>query len=406
MRAPIHDSTADNASGFLGDTEQRQVALTDKLPDGGKKKLLALDGGGIRGLITLGFLAEIESLLRVRTGAGEDFVLADYFDYVAGTSTGAVIATAISMGMSVSEITDFYQNSGEAMFDKASLLTRLTRSRYEDEALAETLRQIVVDRLGNANATLGDPGLRTLLMMVMRNVTTDSPWPVSNNPQAKYNDPELDDSNLMLPLWQLVRASTAAPVYFPPETVTLGKRTFVFVDGAVTMYNNPAFQLFLMATLEPYRLGWTASEERMLLVSLGSGVAAEAEPDLEAKDLNHVKNIVAIPSALMYGALNEQDLLCRSFGRCRHGAVLDGEVGDMVNAPSVVPGRSEKLFTYMRYNADISREGLDAVGLNQVEPANVSKIDSTEFIGDLSLVGEVNAKEQVRAEHFDGFFAE
>ena len=78
------------------------MALTEKLPDGGKKKLLALDGGGIRGLITLEFLAKMESLLRERTGAGEDFVLADYFDYVAGTSTGAIIASTI-LGRKVAE---------------------------------------------------------------------------------------------------------------------------------------------------------------------------------------------------------------------------------------------------------------------------------------------------------------
>jgi uncharacterized protein len=53
----------------------------------------------------------------------------------------------------------------------------------------------------------------------MRNVTTDSPWPVTNNPYAKYNARNRADRNLDLPLWQLVRASTAAPVYFPPEVV-------------------------------------------------------------------------------------------------------------------------------------------------------------------------------------------
>lgn len=379
------------------------MAVTEKLPAGGKKKLLALDGGGIRGLITLEFLAKMESVLRERTGAGEDFVLADYFDYVAGTSTGAIIASTISMGMSIADITEFYQSSGAAMFDKSSLLTLIRKNIYEDEKLAATLRQIIGERLGNENATLGDPGLRTLLMMVMRNVSTDSPWPLSSNPQAKYNAAEREDSNLKLPLWQLVRASTAAPIYFPPETVDIGDQRFVFVDGGVTTYNNPAFQLFLMATLEPYKLQWTATEERMLIVSVGTGAAAGAEPDLEAKDLGHAKNIVAIPGALMYAALNEQDTLCRAFGRCRYGARLDGEIGDLMDAPSIVPGQASKLFTYMRYNADISREGLDAVGLSDVDPGNVSKLDSVKFMDDLTRVGRVNAERQIEADHFEGF---
>jgi uncharacterized protein len=62
----------------------------------GPRKLLALDGGGIRGVITIEVLAEIESLLRKKTGP--KVVLADDFDYVAGTSTGAIIATCISLG--------------------------------------------------------------------------------------------------------------------------------------------------------------------------------------------------------------------------------------------------------------------------------------------------------------------
>ena len=76
-----------------------------------------------------------------------------------------------------------------------------------------------------AETKLGSDQLQTLLMIVLRNATTDSPWPVSNNPYAKYNDPTRPDCNLELPLWQLVRASTAAPTYFPPEVVRIGRRS-------------------------------------------------------------------------------------------------------------------------------------------------------------------------------------
>jgi patatin-like phospholipase/acyl hydrolase len=105
-------------------------------------------------------------------------------------------------------------------------------------------------------SSLGSEYLRTLLMVVLRNATTDSPWPVSNNPAAKYNAPDRKDCNLNIPLWQLVRGSTAALTYFPPEVVKVGEQEFIFVDGGMTMYNNPAFQLFLMATVEAYNLPW------------------------------------------------------------------------------------------------------------------------------------------------------
>jgi predicted acylesterase/phospholipase RssA len=77
------------------------MTVTQKLNKAGPRKLLALDGGGIRGIITLEILEVIEQLLRSALGANEDFVLADYFDYIAGTSTGAITATALSLGLPV-----------------------------------------------------------------------------------------------------------------------------------------------------------------------------------------------------------------------------------------------------------------------------------------------------------------
>ena len=82
------------------------MSLAEVLAPREQRKLLALDGGGIRGLITVEVLAEIEDQLRRDRGDG--FRLADEFDYVAGTSTGAIIATCLALGMSVAEIRDFY----------------------------------------------------------------------------------------------------------------------------------------------------------------------------------------------------------------------------------------------------------------------------------------------------------
>ena len=312
------------------------MTVADKLARQGPRKLLALDGGGIRGLITIEVLAEMERVLREESDAGDEFVLADYFDYVAGTSTGAVIATCLSVGMSVGQIRDFYVENAADMFDKARLLDRF-RFKYEDDRLAARLRR----ELGE-ETTLGSDRLRTLLLIVMRNATTDSPWPLSNNPGAHYNRPEREFRNLDIPLWQLVRASTAAPTFFPPEVIDIGGgKSFVFVDGGVTMFNNPAFQLFLMATLEPYNLGWATGEEQMLLVSIGTGTNPRANENLQPGEMNLLYNAGSIPAALMGAALNEQDLLCRVFGRRLVGDLLDREVGNL--AISARPCRAEAL---------------------------------------------------------------
>ncbi len=370
------------------------MSLSDKLKSTGPKRLLALDGGGIRGLITLEILGEIERVLRLKLGGREGFVLADYFDYIAGTSTGAIIATALSLGWPVSRVRSLYETSGRQLFDKASLLKRF-RYRYEDEKLALTLK-----REFGETTTLGSDDLKTLLMLVMRNATTDSPWPVSNNPQAKYNDRARADCNLNIPLWQLVRASTAAPVYFPPEVVRVGEHQFVFLDGGITTYNNPAFLLFLMATLEPYRLRWSAGEQQVFLVSVGTGTNPDANVDLDPAQMNVIYNATSIPSALMFAALNEQDMLARVFGRCRAGEVLDREIGDLISAGGPVEPR---LFTYVRYNVELSGSGLNRLGVGDIEPRNVQKLDSVDHMNGLKRVGAAAAKMHVSIDHFAGF---
>ena len=188
-------------------------AVADVLARTGPRKMLALDGGGILGVISLGFLAKIEHILRAKLGADDSFVLADYFDYIAGNSTGAIIAAGLSVGMKVEELRQIYLTQGKEMFSKDWLINR-AKNTYS----AENLKAILQKQFG-ANTTLGsdpDPANgvrapRTVLLVVMRNATTDSPWPISNNPAAKYNDRSLPDCNLDIPLWKLVRAAHVLP---------------------------------------------------------------------------------------------------------------------------------------------------------------------------------------------------
>jgi uncharacterized protein len=382
------------------------MILGERIEREGQKKLLAIDGGGIRGVLALEVLQGIEDRLKAKSGRA-DFRLADYFDYIAGTSTGGIIAAGLSIGMSVEEILYFYQEAGAQMFVKANLLRRL-RYKFEDEPLAAKLREVFGE-----GTTLGSEKLQTLLLLVMRSATTDSPWPISNNPYAWYNNYLLPDCHLNFPLWQLVRASTAAPAYFPPEVIVLPgpkprERTeFVFVDGGVTMYNNPAFQMFLMATGDCYwtlkpEARWQAGAERMLIVSVGTGTSPMARSGLEPEQMNLLFNATTIPSALMFAALNEQDLLCRMFGDCRAGDALDREVGDLVGSAGPLQ-REQKLFTYLRYNAELTREGLDAIGCRDIKPETVQQLDSIDGVPDLRRVGKEVAETKVLEGHFAGF---
>jgi patatin-like phospholipase/acyl hydrolase len=155
------------------------MSYRDRAGTVGPKKLLALDGGGIRGVLTLEILAAIEDLLRHELGAGDGFVLADYFDYIAGTSTGAIVAAGLACGMRVKELQNLYAARGADMFDKAFIIKRF-QYKYDSSRLQGLLQEYF-----GAETTFGGDRLRTLLMMVLRNASTDSPWPLSNNPRAK-----------------------------------------------------------------------------------------------------------------------------------------------------------------------------------------------------------------------------
>src|SRR5579863_3626772 len=131
-------------------------------------RMLALDGGGIRGLITLGILENIEALVAKYTGGR----LCDYFDYIAGTSTGSIIAAGLARGMSVGELIQFYRDSGEEMFEPARLLERV-KYFYTADPLKAQLQAVFGE-----DARLGPGNLNCLLLVVTKNVTTDSAWPI------------------------------------------------------------------------------------------------------------------------------------------------------------------------------------------------------------------------------------
>lgn len=359
------------------------------------RKLLALDGGGIRGVLTLELLLALETQLRKATGAGDSFRLSDWFDYIAGTSTGAIIAAGLARGMSVQELIDFYVNVGPEMFDKRFLIARL-RSLYESGPLEQKLKEVF-----GKDTTLHPEHLRCLLLVVTRNVTTDSPWPISSNPLAKYNQPSHRECNLRLPLWKIVRASTAAPIFFPPEVIALdpaaADRAFVFVDGGITPYNNPAFLLFRKATLAPYNLNWKAGESDMLLISIGTGSAPTLDGDIESPEKNIALNLVGLPSAFMYGMLVDQDINCRAVGRCFSGDAIDRELGDLIPRDASgnrIPLEQDlgRAFRYARYNADLTPRSLADAGLGGLDPERVAKLDAVDQIDNLRTIGRHAAR--------------
>ena len=363
--------------------------LAARYQQSGPRRLLSLDGGGIRGLLTLGVLGALEEQLQKRRG-NPDLRLCDFFDAIAGTSTGAIIAAGLARGMSVKKLVTFYKEFGVEAFTKRSIFERW-KSLYENGALQRKLQAEF-----GAATTLEPEHLRCLLLLVTRNATTDSAWPIFSNPWSKYNRRDRKDCNLRIPLWQIVRASTAAPAYFPPETIAWDKddpaKKFVFVDGGTTAYNNPAFLLYRMVTEPAYGLAWPKGERNLLVVSVGTGAAPGPGQSADDGEQNLVAAAMQTLSALMNQAAFDQDLSCRTIGRCVAGAPLDREVGDLIPRTSAgdhVPlsedlGRS---FLYARYDAMLTREGLESIKCGDINPGDVSLLDSVAHMDALWRVG-------------------
>ena len=129
--------------------------------DGTPKRILALDGGGLRGILSLAYLAEIESLLRTRHGGSQDFRLHHYFDLIAGTSTGSIIAAALARGMAVEEIIQKYNALGQRVFQKSWLRQGYVRAFYDESGLIHELKEVY-----GAATTMGDASVQTGLLVI------------------------------------------------------------------------------------------------------------------------------------------------------------------------------------------------------------------------------------------------
>ena len=185
-----------------------------------QKALLALDGGGMRGAFTLGRARRDWSRCsRKKTGRGEGFVLADFFDYIGGTSTGAIIATGLSLGWSV------IQAQGPVPRSRAKVFRNASSSRCGSGRSIRESRSTIELKRAFGDRTFGDPDLRTLLMIVMHNRSTDSPYPLSNNPKAPVQHRRVADAEQPEPAAvRSASASTAAPAFFPPVPARLRRR--------------------------------------------------------------------------------------------------------------------------------------------------------------------------------------
>lgn len=204
------------------------------------RRILTIDGGGIKGVFPAALLAEIEDWL------GEP--IHDYFDLIAGTSTGGIIAIGLALGQTAGEMLQLYKEHGPAIFPArkvTSSLRRLLRAKYGFEPLRQALTKSFGDRrVGHCGKRLLVPALDLASERVYIYKTAHHPSLVRD-----YRVPVID----------VGLATVAAPTYFPIHLSEEG----AYVDGSLWARNPLA-----LAVVEAIGvLGWAREEIRVL--SLG-----------------------------------------------------------------------------------------------------------------------------------------
>lgn len=316
------------------------------------RRILSFDGGGVRGLVSIAILERLEAEIARQTGKAE-VRLCDHFDLIGGTSTGAIIAAALALGIGAAELREHYRRIVPRVFRSSPFRLFGVNSRFDGERLAVELRAIGGER------TLDSPDLRTGLAVVMKRIDSGSVWVVSNAQKARFFDDPPDGSyvgNRHYRLADLVRASTAAPHYFQPQPIQLfaNEAPGLFVDGAVTPYGNPALLLLLVAHLAPYGWGWPLGAERLKLVSIGTGGYRNRISRQSARFMPALS--LAVKTLLAMNQDNSQHslTLLQWLGRAETSTPINAELGDL----SQLAKPTAPLFSFWRWDAQLEPDWL------------------------------------------------
>src|ERR1700733_14182815 len=133
----------------------------------GPKRILALDGGGVRGALTVAFLERIEALLDEHYG--EKVRLGDHIDLVGGTSTGAIIAGALALGYRTAQVKEFYLELAPYCFKRQRWSIPLIQAKFDARGLRKQIEDVVGSRV------LSSPDLITGFCIITKPMDTGSP---------------------------------------------------------------------------------------------------------------------------------------------------------------------------------------------------------------------------------------
>ncbi len=251
-----------------------QSSSTSEKSVGHKKiRILSLDGGGIRGIISCVILKFIEEQLQVLDN--KDAKIGDYFDLIAGTSTGGILASIIlfpdengKAKFSVQEALDLYADKGESIFDVSVWRKIINPFGLFNEKISETnLEKQIEEVFGNLE----------IKDFVKPSLITS--YDISARKAKFFTSHDAKTSQLEnFYVKDVCRATSAAPTYFEPAKInSLYNQEFVLIDGGVYA-NNPALCAYAEARKIPFQDFTNDAGKKnyptindMIIVSVGTG---------------------------------------------------------------------------------------------------------------------------------------
>ena len=372
------------------------------------KRILALDGGGIRGALSLGYLQRIEDILRKQHASDKNFRLCDYFDLIGGTSTGSIIASCLAIGMKVQEIKDMYMELGDKIFGKKNKwwkifeIDDLLKATYKAKPLEDELQKLFGD------IKLESDKIKTGLCIIAKRADTNSVWPLINHPGGKYFN-SADGLNKDILLWKAVRASAAAPTYFLPQIIDVGGglHEAAFVDGGVSMANNPALQLLMVATLQGFPFKWKCGANNLLIVSVGTGMSRWKQIPANVKKNNILNWAKQLPDMFMQDASWHNQIIMQWLSNSPTAWPIDGEIGKLENDCISGSKKDGGLMSYLRYNLWLDAETLKSLmkkDYTQSEIDGLTEMSNAASRFELYDIGLKAASAEVKEDHFADTF--
>jgi hypothetical protein len=276
--------------------------------------------------------------------------------FIGGTSTGAIVATGLAMGMTAKQLKDHYFELARDIFRRPRQSVPGLEPKFDARILMNKLRVVFGER------QLQSSDLETGLAIVSKRVDTGSPWVLTNNPMSRYwFDPEIAEGknrpdyigNKVYKLRDLVRASTAAPFYYSPKSmqVVVGEPHGLFVDGGLTPHNNPALQMLMLASIRGYGFWWPVTADDLMMISVGSGWMRPRINSARLWDrLTGPMAIKTLRSLIWDGQVNTLKIL-QWISEPRLPWPINSEVGTLVNEfLGVQFGERQELLKFQRYD--------------------------------------------------------